>query len=55
MLRGWIGYFSLVKAPCVLKELDSWIRRKLRCFIVKRRINNCRTRYGNLVYMGVGF
>ena len=52
-LRGWIGYFGLIETPTVLRDLDSWIRRKLRCFMVKRWINNCRTRFKNLVRLGV--
>jgi RNA-directed DNA polymerase len=52
-LRGWIGYFRLIETLTILKDLDSWIRRRLRCFMVKRWINNCRTRYRNLVRLGV--
>ncbi|MEJ9233375.1 group II intron reverse transcriptase/maturase, partial [Peribacillus butanolivorans] len=29
-LRGWMGYFALIDTPNVLKNLDSWIRRRLR-------------------------
>ena len=52
-LRGWIGYFRLIETLTILKDLDSWIRRRLRCFMVKRWINNCHTRYRNLVKLGV--
>lgn len=52
-LRGWMGYFRLIETLTILKDLDSWIRRRLRCFMVKRWINNCHTRYRNLVKMGV--
>ena len=52
-LRGWLGYFRLIETLTILKDLDSWIRRRLRCFMVKRWINNCRTRYSNLVKLGV--
>lgn len=52
-LEGWIGYFCLIETPTVLRDLDSWIRRKLRCFMVKRWINNCHTRFRNLVRLGV--
>jgi RNA-directed DNA polymerase len=31
-LRGWRGYFGFCQTPSVLRELDSWIRRRLRCF-----------------------
>jgi RNA-directed DNA polymerase len=52
-LRGWIGYYRLVETHTVIRDLDSWIRRRLRCFMVKRWINNCHTRYKRLVAMGV--
>ena len=52
-IRGWIGYFRLIETPTVLRDLDSWIRRRLRCFMVKRWINNCHTRLKNLVRLGV--
>jgi RNA-directed DNA polymerase len=29
-LQGWIGYFGYCQTPSVLRELDSWIRRRLR-------------------------
>lgn len=35
-LRGWIGYFGFTEARSVFKELDSWIRRRLRCYIWKQ-------------------
>lgn len=35
-LRGWIGYFGFTDARYVLRDLDSWIRRRLRCFIWKQ-------------------
>ncbi|MCB0358663.1 MAG: group II intron reverse transcriptase/maturase [Bdellovibrionales bacterium] len=30
-LRGWRGYFGFCQTPSVLSELDSWVRRRLRC------------------------
>jgi RNA-directed DNA polymerase len=30
-LRGWIGYFDFCQTPAVLRDLDSWIRHRLRC------------------------
>jgi len=42
-LRGWIGYYRLVETHTVIRDLDSWIRGPLRCFMVKRWINNCYT------------
>lgn len=33
LLRGWMNYFRLAEVKGVFDELDSWIRRKLRCVI----------------------
>ena len=35
-MRGWKGYFGYTDARYVLRDLDSWIRRRLRCFIWKQ-------------------
>lgn len=32
-LSGWRGYFGFCETPSVLKELDAWIRRRLRAYI----------------------
>ena len=29
-LGGWIGYFALAETPSIFKELDEWLRRRLR-------------------------
>lgn len=31
-LSGWYAYFGFAEAPSSFKELDSWIRRRLRCY-----------------------
>ena len=36
-LTGWINYFKLTESPSQLRGLDSWIRRKLRCYRLKQR------------------
>jgi len=36
-LSGWVTYFRYTKAPSLLRNLDSWIRRKLRCVRLKQR------------------
>ena len=36
-LGGWVNYFKLIDRPEQLRELDSWIRRKLRCYRLKQR------------------
>ncbi len=45
LLRGWITYFRLTETKGVLEELDSWMRRRLRCLLWrqwKRRITKTR-------------
>jgi RNA-directed DNA polymerase len=32
-LRGWGQYFGHCETPAVLRELDSWVRRRLRCLM----------------------
>lgn len=36
-LRGWLSYFRLSRSKSTLSSLDSWIRRKLRCYRLKQR------------------
>jgi RNA-directed DNA polymerase len=31
-LGGWQGYYGHIETPTVLKDLDSWIRHRLRCY-----------------------
>ena len=48
-LEGWYAYLSFAEAPSVFKELDSWIRRRLRCSLWKpwgRRRYRARRRRG---------
>jgi group II intron reverse transcriptase/maturase len=33
LLRGWMNYFRLTETKGVLEELDSWVRRRLRCLM----------------------
>jgi RNA-directed DNA polymerase len=35
-LRGWRAYFGFCQTPSVLQDLDSWIRRRLRCVVWKQ-------------------
>lgn len=53
-LRGWIGCFHLIETWTDLRDLDSWIRRRLRCFMVRQWINNCHTCHRNLAQLVVG-
>jgi len=49
---GWIAYFQLAATPSVYKELDEWIRRRLRQLLWKRWKRGT-TRYRELVRLGV--
>ncbi len=52
-LTGWLGYFGFCQTPSVLKNLESWIRRRLRCFMWKQWKRG-RRRYAALRERGVG-
>jgi RNA-directed DNA polymerase len=52
-LRGWRGYFGFCQTPSVLKELDSWIRRRLRSTAWKQWKRG-RRRYDALRQLGLG-
>ncbi|WP_175722035.1 group II intron reverse transcriptase/maturase [Burkholderia anthina] len=51
-LTGWRGYFGFCETPSVLKQLDEWIRHRLRCFFWKQWKRG-RTRFRELVARGV--
>jgi len=52
-LIGWRGYFGFSQTPSVLRNLDSWIRRRLRCFQWKLWKRG-KTRFAELRKRGVG-
>jgi len=35
-LPGWKEYFRLIETPTILRDLDSWIRRRLRALLLKQ-------------------
>jgi RNA-directed DNA polymerase len=51
-LRGWRGYFGFCQTPGELRSLDEWIRRRLRC-VVLRHWATGRRRYAELIKRGV--
>ena len=53
ILRGWLHYFKLARVKEVFKELDKWIRHKLRV-IIWRQWKHPRTRAKNLIKLGLG-
>jgi Group II intron, maturase-specific domain len=51
-LRGWKSYFSFCQTPPLLRQLDRWIRHRLRSIIWKQW-KRSPLRYGNLRRSGV--
>ena len=52
-LRGWRGYFAFCETPSVLRDLDAWIHRRLRC-VVWKQWRRGRRRFAELSRLGVG-
>ena len=52
IMMGWINYYGIANAVAKLKELDKWIRRRLRACIWKQW-KNISTRHRNLVKLGI--
>jgi group II intron reverse transcriptase/maturase len=50
-LRGWKGYFGLAQTPGILRELDEWIRHRLRAIQLKQWKRG-RTAYRRLRRLG---
>ena len=50
---GWRGYFGFCETPGVLRELESWTRRRLRCFLWKQWKRG-RIRFRELTRRGIG-
>ena len=51
-LRGWWNYYRLTEAKHVLKALNKWIIRRLRC-VVWKQWKNPRTKVRNLKKLGI--
>lgn len=52
-LIGWRGYFGFCETPSVMEKLESWMRRRLRCFLWKQW-KLSRVRFKELRNKGVG-
>jgi RNA-directed DNA polymerase len=52
LLRGWMNYFRLAEVKGIFEELDSWIRRKLRC-LIWRQWKRTYTRAKHLMQRGL--
>ncbi len=51
-VQGWVGYFRLADTPTPFKEMDEWLRRRLRQLLWKRWKRGT-TRWRELVALGV--
>ncbi len=51
-LLGWRGYFGYCETRSVLRDLDSWIRRRLRC-VQWKQWKVYRRRKGELIRLGI--
>jgi RNA-directed DNA polymerase len=52
-LNGWQNYFSYCQTPSVLRGLDQWVKRRLRC-VVWKQWKRGRVRFKELRNRGVG-
>lgn len=52
-LIGWRGYFGFCETPSVLRDLDRWLHRRLRCYAWKQWKTGKR-RFKELRQLGVG-
>lgn len=52
-LTGWRGYFGFCETPSTMRELEGWMRRRLRCFLWKQWKRG-RVRFKELTTRGVG-
>ena len=53
LVCGWVGYFRLADMRGLLRRIDEWLRRKIRCVYWKCWKRN-RTKFRALVRLGVG-
>ena len=51
-LRGWLGYFGGCQTPSVLRDLEKWVRRRLRS-VVWQQWKRGRTRFRELRKRGI--
>jgi len=51
-LRGWLGYFGGCQTPSVLRDLEKWVRRRLRS-VVWKQWKRGRTRFRELRKRGI--
>jgi len=52
VIRGWINYFGKAETPTFAKNLDAWIRRRVRVMIW-RQWGKCKSKFRKLKQLGV--
>lgn len=52
IITGWVNYFGIADMGSLVKELDGWLRRRIRMCYWKRW-KKIKTRYDNLVKLGI--
>ena len=51
-IRGWVEYYKLARMKHTIKEIDKWLRRRIRMCVWKSW-KNPKTRIANLIKCGV--
>lgn len=51
-LVGWLGYYQLAETPTIFRNMDSWIRRRLR-MIRWKEWKKIKTKQTNLIKLGI--
>lgn len=51
-IRGWINYFKIADMKSILKQIDEWMRRRIR-MIYWKQWKKIKTRHDNLVKFGI--
>jgi RNA-directed DNA polymerase len=51
-LMGWSGYFGIAQTKSIFRDLDAWIRRRLRACLLKQW-KRCKTKLTRLVDLGI--
>ena len=51
-MRGWLGYYGIAEMDTLMKQLNEWLRRRIRMYIWKRW-KKPRTRVENLKKLGM--
>lgn len=53
IITGWVNYFKIADMGILVKQLDEWLRRRIRMCYWKRW-KKIKTRHDNLVKLGIG-